>query len=151
MSTSNREAAEDALLALILADPVLQTVGPPQLWMPVAMKKEHVWISENSDLARLPHITGATPDMVTRREDFDIRVICSVEKTGTNYAVIRDRGKQFTGALEDIVRLHHDLAGTVYHSEVSEINRRSAPIGDRQMFVDHEVVIAVTAFVGGWA
>jgi hypothetical protein len=148
MATTSQPAAEDALLALMLADATLQSVGPPQIFTPAAMKKEHTWISENSHETQVAVLTAGTPALVQREEDYDIHVIIAVEKLGNDYTAIRDRGVALAAALENLIRNNSTLTGTVFYAEYMGHDRRSGT-ADRQRWVDFDITIHCNAFVTG--
>lgn len=147
MTTSQRSAAEDALLALMTTDPTLSVIeGTPQLFEPADPKQEHIWISEDSDLLQSPSLTGAeAPEM---HEEFTIEVIVFLAKTGDHYAELRDRGDVLVAAIEQLVRDNPTLGATVFSAFISAIDRRSAGWETRRALV-FAVRLAVNSYIAG--
>lgn len=155
MTTSSQPAAEDALLALLVTayaalapDATLGAVGAPKLFAPLSWAKQAVWIDENSELVQEASLTAGTADLVQRQEDFDIHVVCAVEKLGDDYKATRDRGAALVGVVEDVVRSNATLTGTVWYAEVVGIERRSGTT-ERQRWVGHDVTVHCRSFLVG--
>lgn len=157
MTTSSQDAAEDALLALLVtayaglaADATLGAIGPPTLFRPAAWAKQAVWIDENTELTQAASLTAGDAAHVQRQEDFEIHVICAVEKLGDVYVATRDRGRALVAVVEDVVRNNAKLSDTVWYAEITGIERRSGASADgRQRWVGQDVTVACRSFLVG--
>jgi len=144
MPSSRVAAAEDALLALLQADGTLSVLdGPPQLFAPQDPKDEHVWIAEEMEETQDVHTTGNVP---TRQEDFEIKVVAFVVKTGDDYKATRDRGIVLVAAIENVIRTNFTMSGSIFFGDVVGIRRYSAA-WDKRRGVMHEVAVRVRAYI----
>lgn len=144
MSTSRVAAAEDALLAALQADGTLAAIaGPPQLFEPSDPLDEQVWIAEESESTQDVHTTGNVP---TRQEDFTIRVVVFVAKTGNDYKAVRDRGVALVAAIENVVRTNFTLTGAAFFADAVGV-RRTSGAWEKRRGVVHEVSIRVRTYL----
>ena len=144
MTTSRVAAAEDALLALLQADGTLSALaGPPQLFEPQNPADEHVWIAEDMEETQDVHTTGNVP---TRQEDFTIKVVAFVVKTGDDYKATRDRGVVLVAAIENVIRTNFTVTGSVFFGDVVGI-RRSSAAWEKRRGVLHEVFVRCRSYI----
>lgn len=132
-------AAEDALLALMLADSQLGTATPA---VPVGMgdpgagvRKAHVWISDEADAEWEPGVTmGPTP---TEEETFDLRVVCLYARAGNDTTGLRDLVMALAASVCRIVADNRRLSNTVDDAYVTRVQRfGGATEGGRAMIVE---------------
>ena len=150
MTTSRQDVAEDALLALLVADLTLGPVeGGPEWGVPTLPATEHVWIHEAVELEQTPDLTGGSlPEM---KETFAIKVGIFVSRSGDDRKAARDRSTVLVAALENLIRanVHLGLPQTdVWFAHVSAIDR-SAGVWPDNVGVMKLVTIDVTAFLPG--
>jgi hypothetical protein len=144
MTSSRVAAVEDALLALLQADGTLSALaGPPQLFEPQNPADEHVWIAEDMTEEQDVHTTGNVP---TRQEDFEIRVVVFVVKTGDDYRATRDRGVALVAAIENVIRTNFSLSGSLFFGDVVGIRRYSAA-WEKRRGVMHEVIVRCRSYI----
>lgn len=133
--TSQVSVMEDALLALLQADPTLSAIaGPPQLSEPQNPMKEHCWMSEDIAADQIPDTTGNST-WGTAQEVASIAVHVLVAQSGDNYKACRDRADVLTAAIEAVVKANPKLSGAAWDSRVAKVERSSGAITDNRVVV----------------
>ncbi len=133
--TSTLKAAEDALLAQIIAQQ--QTPGSPLASGPISggvpirlgdpgvnAQLEHVWIAEVAEASQTWELTGS--GAYTRRENFELGVRILIRQAGDDYATIRDRAAALSGEIEKAIVADVTLAGAVFEAWIARIQRETA-------------------------
>lgn len=146
MTTSLQAVVEDALLALLQADPTLGTIeGPPRLGLPASPARRAVWIMENADTTQVASLTANTPQ---RRETHEINVAAFATQLGDDWQGCRDRGVELVAAIEQVVRTQWSVSGTAFFAQIARIERSSFA-WDKTRGVLFVVHVAVENYISG--
>lgn len=119
--TTRLKAAEDGLLAALVAETGLAGI-PLRLGDPGAgVRPEHVWIAEEATASQLSDLSAQTDG--GREESFELQVKVIVTRSGDDYAALRDRATVLVQAIEHAVTNTRTLGGAVEDCEVIRIER----------------------------
>jgi hypothetical protein len=118
--------AQDALLTALQANATLSEVTL-DLGAPGRLERQHVWISGEVEDWSLAYTTSG---LVSRDEEFNLRIHVLVTMTGRSYVDARTRVVELGQAVEDVIADDVTLAGTVMLATVARGSIDEATGGD---------------------
>lgn len=118
--------AQDALLALLSDSAPLAKITRG-LGSPMKLDRKHVWISGEVEDWNLAYTTSG---LVSRDEEFNLRIHVLVTKTGVTYENVRAEVVTLGQAVEDAIASDVTLAGTVMLATVARATIDEATGGD---------------------
>ena len=131
--TSRLAAAEDGLLAAIAGRANLAAV-PKRLGDPGSgVRPEHIWIAEEATAEQLSDLSSQDVPTGGREENFSLRVVVLVSRSGDDYKALRDRLTALVLEVEEAVRLNRRLGGAVEDSEVERLERTTGAVEGARM------------------
>jgi hypothetical protein len=126
--TSRLAAAEDALLAAIVAQAALPAnplagvalrLGDPGS----GVRPEHVWVAEDARAEQVSDLSSQEFPSGGREETFEMRVLVLVTRSGDDYEALRNRATALAAEVETAVADDRRLGGSVEDCEVVRIER----------------------------